>query len=485
MSVGLIEHCGVFGMRSLSNLNVAPAIIVGLQGLQHRGQESFGIAVQGNKTYIRKGLVLRDGLGDEGWFESMKGPSGIGHVRYSTVGSSSDIGNFHPIAINSAQNSVRFKIAHNGTISNTAEMRQMLRKRGIEVKEGVTDTELAGNLLASFFKEKADWVNAFHKFDDVKNGSYCFVIITESGDVIAARDSRGYKPLCYGHHSATNSFVVASESFAFDMIGAEKLRDIEPGQLLILGKNGPKFHRFSKVKEHALDAFELTYFAHPASNIDGIQVALARESIGRALYNKFKINGDMVIPVPESAIYAAEGYAVESGIRLVNALGKDRYRRGSVLRSFIQQPEDRTKIVQSIFVIREYVRGKDIIVIDDSIVRGNSSRHFIELLRGANPRSISLLSTFPPIRHPCYMGIDFPSQEELIAHTSASGIPLEGVGANIAKALKIAFVGYLDPLSLSKAIGLPLGSMCFSCVTGDYTKLRFRPQPDEAKGVTA
>jgi amidophosphoribosyltransferase len=179
--------------------------------------------------------------------------------------------------------------------------------------------------------------------------------------------------------------------------------------------------------------------------------------------------------VPESALYAAEGYSQESGIPLEHAISKDRYARPSVLRGFIQ-PYDREKIAESVSVISDLVNGKNVIVIDDSIVRGTSSTAFIEKLQSAGTRSISLLSTFPPIRYPCFMGIDFPTAGELIAHRVAAQDELEAVGAKVAKALRIEFVGYMDPLSISKAIGLPVNSLCFSCVDGDYSKLNFVPQ---------
>ena len=470
----LKEHCGVFGAYSNSGANVTPIILDGLMGLQNRGQESFGISVGDNPIYKKAGLVYYGYQKDKAQIDEMKGNLGIGHVRYSTVGSSDSVDNFHPIQISSQEMGIR--IAHNGTISNTPEMRELLRNDGIEVREGAIDTELSGHLLSKFFAEKGDWASAFSSFESVMNGSYCFVIQTDGGEIIAARDSRGYKPLCYGRHDETDSFVVASESFSLKRAGATKLGDMRPGELVIANKNGEEFIRFAEEKErHALCVFEFTYFAHDASNIDGISVAKAKQDIGRGLYNKFKLSGDIVVPVPESAIHAAEGYSQASGIPLEHAIFKDRYVRNSILRGFIQ-PYDRKEIAKSTFVIPEMVDGKCVIVIDDSIVRGTSSNAFIKELQNANARSISLLSTFPPIRYPCFMGIDFPTSDELIAYRVAANDELERVGEKVARKLGIEFVGYLDPLSISEALGLPVNSLCFSCVDGDYGKLNSIPQ---------
>lgn len=467
----LKEHCGVLGVYSYSGANVTPLIIKGLIGLQHRGQESFGFAVNGNGVYKKAGLVYYGYIEDREKIDSIKGHSGIGHVRYSTSGSANDIGNFHPIEVKSSSN---LRLAHNGTISNTSDLRALLINDGEVVNSDANDTELSARLLSKFFKEKGNWASAFEAFDRVKNGSYCFAIQTEEGDVLAARDGRGYKPLCYGYQKETDTHIVASESFALQKMGAKKLKDIMPGELVILDKNGPRFQRFAPEKEKALDSFEITYFAHPASTIDGIQIAAGRANIGRALFKKFKILGDAVVPIPESAVHAAEGYSQESGVPMIHALGKDRYGRRSVLRSFIQ-PSERKETVESMFVIEELVRGKELVVIDDSIVRGTSSRTFVQQLRNAGAKKISLLSTFPPIRFPCYMGIDFPSSEELIAYTAAAKENVESVGQKVAGELGADFVGYMDPIALSAAVGLRPDSFCFACVNGDYSKLNFTP----------
>lgn len=462
----LKEKCGVFGAYSYSGANVTSIIIKGLMDSQNRGQESFGIAVNG-QVYKKVGLVYYGYREDREKIDRIVGYSGIGHVRYSTIGSSESPANFHPMEISSS--SEKIWIAHNGTISNTAEMRELLRNEGIKVRESATDTELSGHLLARFFSEKGDWVSTFKRFDEIKNGSYCFTIQTENGDVIAARDSRGYKPLSYGHDKESDTYLVASESYALNH--ASDIKDVQPGQLIMFNKNGVESHRFAPVKESALCLVEMTYFARPESTIDGMQVAIARRNMGMALHEKFKLKADMVIPVPESAKFAAEGYAKASGIELVHALSKDR----PAMRVFID-PEKRDEKAKKMSVVAELVNGKDVIIIDDSIIRGTSSMAFINLMKHAGVKHIALLSTFPPIRYPCFMGIDFSTQEELLAHLVAANEQLEAVGSKIAKALKIDFVGYLDPMSISKAIGRPMSFFCPSCVDGDYSKLNFTPQ---------
>ena len=476
------DHCGITGVYSYSNSNVTTQIVQILEALQHRGQESVGLAVDGNPTYTRDGLVYNALLEDGKKIDQIKGHAGIGHVRYSTSGKSGVIGNFHPIPINSK---IKFSIAHNGTIPNKEDIERELKERGLvlpEIPGGRTDTELAGYLIGELFSESHDWVTTFEKFTEIKNGSFCFTILTEKGDVIAARDDRGYKPLCYGYHDETHSYVIASEDHALKTIDAKKIDDVKPGELIILDKDGPRIKTFSKNVVYTLDPFEITYFAKEDSVIDGIEVGGTRKNIGREMYKKFSISADVVVPIPESAYHAAEGVSLESGIPLTHAIRKDRY-----MRSFIEPNDERRKyITKGLYVINSLVRGKEVLLVDDSIIRLTSSRKYTGLVSNAGATKISLFSYFPPIRFPCYMGIDFPTQEELIAHRlAANESDLEKIGEKVAGELGIAFVGYMDPATLSKAIGLPLSSFCFACVTGDYSRLNFSPKfrtREEMKG---
>jgi len=490
-----IEHCGIVGIKSYSGHNVARLTLEAMMALQHRGQESFGIAVGKNRPKTMKGLV-RQGLERNSSMERLRGTSAIGHLRYATVGSGNDIGNFHPIQINHA---MPFRIAHNGTMS-TVELEDELKKKGVKLPTNRTDTELSGYLLAELHKETGDWVETFRQFSKIKNGSFCFTIQLQNGDIIAAKDERGYMPLSYGHHAPTNSFVVVSEDHALNMIDAKKIAEIPAGHILMLGaKAPPKLYSFQTSENllKAIDPFQLSYFANPDStlwgdfkvkqtncsgnlgapeNYNGIQVALGRQKLGEALFDKFGALGNLVLPAPSTGNAAAEGYSYKSGIQLsISALFKDRY---AGKREFIRSEAERIRSSQKkkIIAIKALLEGKEIVLVDDSIVRGESTAKFVNILRKADVKKISILSTFPPIQFPCHMGIAFPTQEELIAFRLNKGGNIEEVGPKVAKHLGIDFVGYLDPVVYSKITGIKLEDFCFACVTGDFGKLRHPPE---------
>lgn len=473
-----IEHCGVVGIKSYSGQNVARLTLDAMMALQHRGQESFGIAVGKNRPKTMKGLV-RPGLERNSSMERLKGTSAIGHLRYATVGSGNDIGNFHPIQINHA---MPFRIAHNGTMS-TDELEDELKKKGVKLPTNRTDTELSGYLLAELHKETGNWVETFRQFSQIKNGSFCFTMQLQNGDIIAAKDERGYMPLSYGYHAATHSFVVVSEDHALNMIDAKKIAEIPAGHILILGAQPPpKLHSFltSENLLKAIDPFQLSYFANPDStlfgDVNGIQVALGRQKLGEALFDKFGPVGNLVVPAPSTGNAAAEGYSYKSGIRLsVSALFKDRY---AGKREFIRSEAERrlSPYKKKIIAIKELLEGKEVVLVDDSIVRGESAAKFVKILKQANVKKISILSTFPPVQFPCHMGIAFPTQEELIAFRLNRGGNIEEVGPKVAKHLGIDFVGYLDPVVYSKITGIKLEDFCFACVTGDFSKLKHPPQ---------
>ncbi|MEM4700466.1 MAG: amidophosphoribosyltransferase, partial [Candidatus Nezhaarchaeales archaeon] len=280
---------------------------------------------------------------------------------------------------------------------------------------------------------------------------------------------------CLGWHEGTSSYVIASESCALEAIGAELVRDVEPGEVVTVTKDGLRSERFASQGRHAHCPFEYTYFAHPSSRIEGVSVYGARKNIGRVLAEKYPLDGDVVVPVPDSARPVALGYSERLGIPFEEALLKDRYRRKGGWRSFIE-PEGREAVVMSMIAIREVIEGKRVVLIDDSIVRGTSSRVIVrDKLRGA--RSVSLLLAFPPIMYPCYMGIDFPSQEELLAYRVCGALAdVEEVNRRVAEHIGASFVGYNDVEGLSRGIGLPKDQLCLACATGDYSCLRQRPR---------
>lgn len=461
------EKCGVIAAYSLDGHDVAPFLLRGLENLQHRGQESWGVAVFGHEPYKRLGLVM-DRV--DGNLRRAKGQVGIGHVRYSTKGKTNLV-NAHPIKIGS------LLIAHNGTIENVEELALKVSQT-YSIPTSATDTELMGLRLTQIFSQKGDWGSSFEALGKEVNGSYSLVILTNRGELLAARDERGFRPLSMGYHKDTNSYIIASESCALHALGATSIRDVGPGELIRVDEKGLSNYRFSDVENHAHCPFEYTYFAHPGSYLEGINVYMARRRIGRELAMKYPIDGDLVIPVPDSARPAALGYSEGSGILFEEGLMKDRYRKRGGLRSFIEPIQRRrAQIVKQVSAVRATVSDKNVIVVDDSIVRGTSLSIIAKILKEAGAKSISLVVTFPPIRYPCYAGIDFPTQEELIAYRACGDVhDLEAINKTVASALGVRFVGYNDVEGLAHGIGIPIGELCLSCTTGDYSCLRSRPR---------
>ncbi|MEM3955650.1 MAG: amidophosphoribosyltransferase [Candidatus Bathyarchaeia archaeon] len=466
------ENCGVIGTFSLEGYNITPLLIAGLETLQHRGQEAWGIAVTGHETFKRPGIVFHSVDTEYNSISRINGCSGIGHVRYSTTAKST-IEYAQPIDIGETTDDKSFRIAHNGTLEREI-LAENLKNLGLSPPQGSSDTELMGLNLYALLKKCGSWVEAFEKLNPFLNGSFSLVILTPKGEIVAARDERGFRPLCLGWHEETSAYIVASESCVLDVLGAKLIRDIEPGEIIVISKDGLKSEHFAKCEKHAHCPFEYTYFAHPSSKIEGITVYNARKNIGRILAEKYPIEGDVIVPVPDSARPAALGYSERSGIPFEEGLLKDRYRGKGGWRSFIE-PEKREVIVSKIVAVKEVIEGKRVILIDDSIVRGTSSKIIVgNKLRYA--KSISLLLTFPPIIYPCYMGIDFPSQEELLVYR-VCGISksLEEINRKVAEYIGASFVGYNDVDGLSRGIGLPKDQICLACTTGDYSCLKRKP----------
>lgn len=465
--MGAKEACGVFGAHSKKGTDVVPKILKGLEALQHRGQESWGIAIQGKPVFKRMGLAFN-------WINfaqdltAYKGASGIGHIRYSTKGRS-NLGNAQPIQVGS-----EFSIAHNGTIFNTDDLKKTVLASRASA-DCSTDTKVVGHRLLQILKEENDWFYAFERLAKEVRGAYSFTILNKQGEVFAVRDPRGYRPLCIGFHKKSATHIAASESCALTAVDAEFVRDVEPGEIIRLGgpKRGFESYRYAPKAESAHCSFEYTYFAHPASVIDGVNVYEARKNVGKILARRSRMKGKVVIPVPDSARPAALGYATESGIPMDEGLMKDRYRRKGSMRSFIEPKQGgREEVVKRIIPIKETIHGKDVIVVDDSVVRGTSSEIIVDALREAGAKSIRMAITFPPIMHPCYMGVDFPSREELLAHRVARDErDIEAIGRKVAASLGIEELHYNDIDGLSEAIGLPKDSLCFACINGDYSKL--------------
>ncbi|RLI03878.1 amidophosphoribosyltransferase [Candidatus Bathyarchaeota archaeon] len=467
------EHCGVVGIFSFEEHNVVPMLLLALEALQHRGQEAWGIAVPGAPPFKRAGIVSQFVEKEPKRIAELNGKVGIGHVRYSTTAKST-LRNAHPIRIGSHLHEHGFCIAHNGTLERELLI-ECLSEEGISSPQGKTDTELMGLGLYRNIKQGKSWVESFEDLNPYLNGAFSTVILTSKGELIAARDEKGFRPLCLGWHEETSSYIVASESCALDIIGARLIRDIEPGEIIKINKEGLTSERFSVQERHAHCPFEYTYFANPSSRIEGINVYMARKNIGRLLAEMYPLDGDIIVPVPDSARPAALGYSERSGIPFEEGLMKDRYRKKGSWRSFIE-PKKREEVVSNIMTIKEAVDGKRIILIDDSIIRGTSSRIIVgKKLKSA--KEVSLLLTFPPVMYPCYAGIDFPTQKELLAYRVCKGIKdLDEINRRIAKHIGVSFLGYNSVEGLSRGIGIPLSQLCLSCTTGDYSCLKRKPR---------
>ena len=461
------ENCGVVGFFSLDGHNVIPYVLDSLRALQHRGQESWGFAVPSKSPYKRLGLVSAS-RNFRYIIRKFNSNAAIGHVRYSTIGKS-NLDNAQPLKIKD------LCIAHNGTIANVEELSNMVGGCTFS-PQTMTDTLLAAQRLMMHLEKNDNMIQALRVLKKEMIGSFCFTLLTDDGSVYAVRDTRGFRPLVLGHIEESNTYMIASESCAIDTVGGKLLGDIQPGELLKLSLNGIERQQFSTSEYHSHCAFEFTYFAHPSSIIEGVNVYEARKKMGHYLARKYPVyDADVVIPVPDSARPAALGYAEELGIHFEEGLLKDRYRKKGSMRSFIEPYHgERIEINKGIVPIPEVIKGKNVVVIDDSIVRGTSSKSIIQILRSAGASKISLIVTFPPIKYPCYAGIDFPSQEELLAFQN------QAPGDNriefaVAKSIGADKVIYNDTITLAQAIGIDEKELCFSCSTGSYKPLGIKP----------
>jgi amidophosphoribosyltransferase len=478
--VGILhEHCGVIGVFSFLEFNVVSKILNGLEALQHRGQEAWGIAIP-NSSFKRSGIVSQSVEQESDAIADLHGSVGIGHVRYSTT-AKSILRNAHPLEIGRLE-SDGFFIAHNGTL-NREHLSRLLKKDGYSPQESVTDTELLGIGLYKNLRKGKSWVEAFEVLNPYLNGSFSIVILTANGELLCARDEKGFRPLCMGWHEESSSYIITSESCALDAVNASLIRDVQPGEILRINSKGLFEERFSFEQNHSHCPFEYTYFAHPTSTIEGVNVYSARKNIGRVLAEKYTHKADIVVPVPDSARPAALGYSERSGLPFEEGLMKDRYRKKGSWRSFIE-PNKREDVVSNITSVKEVIDGKRIILVDDSIVRGTSSRIIVgKKLRSA--KEVALLLTFPPVMYPCFAGIDFPTQKELMAYKICGTTKnLHEINRSMAKYIGVSNLGYNDLEGLSKGIGIPKCEMCLSCTTGDYSCLKYKPEFYKKKKMT-
>lgn len=443
------EECGVFGVYG-PDLDVSRLTYFGLHALQHRGQESAGIAVAGEGGMrIRKRLGLVQTVFDESDLRHLRGSLAVGHTRYSTTGSTLPE-NAGPMSADS--NIGPIVVAHNGNIVNAVELRGELEAEGARFATS-TDTEVLTQIIA---RSPGDTI-----VEKVKSamprcaGAFSLCILTER-EIVGVRDLNGIRPLVLGQ--LEGGHVIASESCALSTIGAELCRDINPGEILLIDEHGPQSHRLDGQTGQAHCLFEYIYFARPDSLMTGDRVYLARQRMGVELAREAPADADVVIPVPDSAVPAAIGYARESGIPFSEGLIKNRY----IGRTFIQPDQKLRELgVRLKFnALPEIVAGKRIVLVDDSLVRSTTSRLIVDLLRSAGAFEVHMRIHSPPIKHPCYLGVDIASRDELIAAQKTVAEIEEAIGADSLR--------YLSLEGLVRSIGGARNTFCTGCLTGEY-----------------
>lgn len=457
MDISIGESCGVFGMYNLDGEDVAPTIYYGLYALQHRGQESAGIAVTDNfdgkdRVLCQKDLGRVNQVFNENNLMTLKGNLGVGHVRYSTAGGSTRE-NAQPLVLAYIKGTLM--LAHNGNLVNTPQLRRELAKNGA-IFQTTTDTETIAYHIARERVHARSVQEATVKALKKVQGSYCLVIASPR-KLIGARDPFGFRPLVIG--KLDNSYIITSETCALETINAKFIRDVLPGEVVTILPNGEIKSDMTLAVEKEKTArcvFEYIYFCRPDTTFDGMSVTKSRIIAGRLLAKTHPVDADLVVGVPESGNMAAVGYSMESGIPYGIAFTKNTY----VGRTFIK-PKQSTR-VQSVkvklSVLREVVEGKKIVMIDDSIVRGTTSNQIVTMLRDAGAAEVHMRVSSPPFYHPCYFGIDIPSENQLIANNRTVEEICKIIGADS--------LGYL-PLECLKEMagGLPI---CTACFSGDY-----------------
>ena len=451
MSGENIKHyCGIFGVYN--HPEAARITYLGLFALQHRGEEAAGIcASDGKNLHLYKGQGLVGEIFQEDHMQQLSGHLAIGHTRYSTTGSSNLV-NAQPYKVDYSRGQVA--VAHNGNLVNAQMLRAELEAYG-SIFGSTTDSEIFVHLMAKPAYRSAEEA----VIESVKKvqGAFSVVILNET-QLFAVRDPQGFRPLCYG--KLGKGFVVASETCAFDLIEADFIRELEPGEVLVIDEKGPRsFFPFKGTEiRRAHCIFEHVYFARPDSTIFGDNVALVREKLGRNLAKEHPAKADIVVPVPDSGNFAAMGFAKESGIPLAHGFTRNHY----IGRTFINptQSTRSLKVKIKLNPIREIVDGKRVVVVDDSIVRGNTAKSRVKLLRRAGAREVHMRISCPPHVSPCYYGIDFPSKAELLACNNTM--------EEIKKFLDVDSIGYLSLDGMLKATTQPANAFCAACFTGQY-----------------
>ncbi len=456
------EACGVFGVYAPGE-PVANLVYLGLYALQHRGQESAGIAASDGETVtVVKDMGLVTQVFDERRLAPLEGPLAIGHVRYSTTGSS-DWRNAQPVY--RSVGDAGFALGHNGNLTNTAELAGELGMLpGLEARmsdaDSTSDSDLVAELVAREYgaelrSDGRDLEVALERVLPRLDGAFSFVLMDEA-HLVGVRDRHGFRPLVLGR--IEDGWVVASETAALDIIGAHFVREVEPGEMVVIDANGVRSHRFAEPAPN-LCLFEFVYFARPDSELYGNRVHAARQRMGEELARQAPCDwADMVMPVPESGVPAAQGYARESGIPYGDGFVKNRY----VGRTFIQpsQKQRGSDVRLKLNPIPENIRGKRLVVVDDSIVRGTTTRQVVAMLREAGAAEVHFRVSSPPYRWPCFFGMDTGRRSELLAADMSVGEIRDYINADS--------LAYLELDRLTAATGAPPSAFCTACLTGEY-----------------
>jgi amidophosphoribosyltransferase len=442
------DECGVFGVFAPER-DVARLAYFALYALQHRGQESAGIAA----THSGQIMTVRD-LGlvsqvfDEEKLRALQGEMAIGHVRYSTTGSSA-WENAQPVWRSDRR---QVALAHNGNLINAVELHTELRERGVQFR-GTSDSEIMAALLSTHEADRLE--DAVADVMPRLEGAFSTVVMTKDS-VVAFRDPAGLRPLALG--MVGDDYCVASESCAFDIIAAELLREVQPGEMVSLGPRGIEARQVVASPRRAFCVFEHIYFARPDSILEGNRTQVSRRKMGEILWREAPVEADVVIAVPDSGNPAAAGYSKASGIPRDDGLIKNRY----VQRTFIQPGQDLRKhgLRMKFNPLREVVAGKRLVVVDDSIVRGNTTRQIVQMLRDAGATEIHMRISAPPIRHPCHYGIDMSTTQEMVAHDRTE--------AEVAAELGCDSLRYLSLEGVYEAIRSTRATHCDACFSGEY-----------------
>ncbi len=476
MGAELHEECGVFGVFSQNKYAVANTVYYGLFALQHRGQESCGIVVNddGIFNYYKDTGLVNDVFIPQNLEELGEGSLAVGHVRYGTTGNSGRL-NVQPIVVNHIKG--KMALAHNGNLVNSADLRRALEMEG-SIFHTTSDTEVISYVITKERLHTESIEDAVNLAMNKIKGAYSLVIMSPS-KLVAVRDENGFRPLCYGQ-TEDGTYIVASESCALDSVGARFIRDIKAGEIVIFDKDGVRsIEDHCSKKPEKICIFEYIYFARPDSVIEGRSVHDARLKAGACLAMEHPVQADVVIGVPDSGLDAAIGYSRQSGIPYGIGFIKNKYIGRTFISPGQKSREDKVRI--KLNPISETVKGKRVVLVDDSIVRGTTAARIVKLLRDAGATEVHMRSSAPPFLNPCYYGTDIDSRESLIAcqHT------LE----EIEKIIGVDSLGYLNVKHLSMLIGTKCGEgYCDACFSGEYAtevptgdKNRFESKISEGK----